>query len=85
VKVSELQGLLSKVQSVAGDVEVILKSAETEAQTVISDLAIHLDPSTGQTGGSLEVTHAPAPEPVAESKASPAADAADSAPSEPVS
>ena len=66
MKLSDLQALLTKVQTIAGDVDVVLKAADTEAQTVISDLAIHLDPSTGQAGGTLEVTHAPAGPPLAD-------------------
>lgn len=57
MKISDLQGLLGKVQSIAGDVEVVLKAAETEVETVITDLGIHLDPSSGNAGGTLEVTH----------------------------
>lgn len=66
MKLSELQALFSKVNSIAGDVEVVLKSAEDEVETVITDLAVHLDPTTGATGGTLEVTHgaaSPAPPP----------------------
>lgn len=62
---SELQGLLSKVQSIAGDVEIVLKDAVSEAETVITDLGIHLDPTSATAGGTLEVTHGPAPVPAA--------------------
>lgn len=60
MKVSELVGLLSKVQQFASDVDVVLKAAENEAETVISDLAIHIAPD-GTTGGTLEITHGTAP------------------------
>lgn len=67
MKISDLSSLLTKVQSIAGDVEVVLKSAETELETVITDLAVHISPETGSTGGTLEVEHAPAvPAPLAD-------------------
>lgn len=63
MKISDLSALLAKVQSIAGDVDVVLKAAETAAETVITDLGIHLDPTTAVAGGTLEIQHAPATPP----------------------
>ena len=57
MKLSDLQQLLTKVQTIAGDVEVVLKDAVSEAETVITDLGIHLDPTTAQAGGTLTIEH----------------------------
>jgi hypothetical protein len=67
VKISDLTALLSRVQQIAGDVDVVLQAADTEAETVITDLGIHLDPASGSVGSSLTITHgtAPAPPPAA--------------------
>lgn len=66
MKLSELQQILSKVQTFAGDVEVALRAAVTEAETVISDLSVHLDPTSGEAAGKLVVTHAAATDTPAE-------------------
>lgn len=63
MKLSELTALFSKVNSIAGDVEIVLKDAETDIEHVITDLSIHLDPSSGAVGGALTVEHGVAPEP----------------------
>lgn len=62
MKISEVQGLLSKVQSITGDVEVVLKAAESEAETIIQSVAIELG-ADGGTPTTVTVAHAPAPEP----------------------
>lgn len=72
MKISDLSQLLSRVQQTAGDLEVVFKAAEGDAETVITDLGIHLDPTSGETVGKLEIAHGtapPAPEPKAETPA----------------
>lgn len=61
MKISDLAALLSKVQQIAGDVDVVLEDAQTEASSVITDLGIHLDPSSGVPGGTLTIQHGQAP------------------------
>jgi hypothetical protein len=63
MKISDLTALLSRVQSIAGDVEVVLKAAETEVETVITDLGIHLDPTSAAAGGTLTIEHGTATPP----------------------
>jgi hypothetical protein len=65
LKISDLTGLLNKVQQIAGDVEVELQAAEGEAKSFITDLGIHLDPTTASAGGTLTITHGDAPPPPA--------------------
>lgn len=68
MKISELQGLLSKVQNVVGDAEVILKAAEGGAETVLHTVGIELGASGDPTSQAVTVTHgepAATPEPVA--------------------
>lgn len=61
MKISDLSALLSKVTQTAGDVDVVLKDDSTEVETVITDLAIHIDPASGGVGGTLEIMHGAAP------------------------
>lgn len=57
MKLSELQALLSKAQTAVGDADVILKDAETAAETVVTDLTFKLDAATGAPGGTVVVGH----------------------------
>jgi hypothetical protein len=57
VKLSELTAAFQKVQSVAGDVDVVLKDVGSEAKTVIKSIGLHIDPSSGQAGGTVELEH----------------------------
>ena len=61
MKLSELQTVLSKVSQIAGDVDVVLKAAEGDLETVITDLGIHLDPTSGNAGSTLTIEHGTAP------------------------
>lgn len=61
MKISDLSAVLSRVQQIAGDVDVVFKDAESEAETVINDLGLHLDPSGSSDGGKLTITHGDAP------------------------
>ena len=74
--ISDLVGLLGKVQSMAGDVDVVLRHAVDGVETVVKDLQIHLTPSTGQAGGSLVIEHETAPAPPPPEPAPPATDTA---------
>lgn len=65
-RISELSAALGKVQQVAGDVPVILRDAESGAETVLLSLGINLDPSGDLAGGNVVFEHgqsAPVPEP----------------------
>ena len=55
MKLSELSSLLTKVQSIAGDVDVVLRAAEGDLETVISDLVVHIDPTTGSPESTLAI------------------------------
>lgn len=61
MKISELAGLLAKVQNIAGDVDVVLKDAASEVETVITDFVMHLSPSDGSVTGGVSIEHGPAP------------------------
>ena len=61
MKISELTQLLSKVTQLGGDLEVVLKAAEGEAETVITDLGIHLKPTGGGVQSTLTIEHGSAP------------------------
>lgn len=65
MKISELSNLLTKVQSIGGDLDVVLHDAAEEAETVITDLAVHISPESGGVDGKLTITHGDAPPPAA--------------------
>lgn len=65
MKASELTAIIAKVQQVAGDVDIVLRNAETAAETAITDLVVHLSPQTGATGGTLSIEHSGSPAPAA--------------------
>lgn len=75
MKISDLTAVLSRVQQIAGDVEVVFKDAASEAETVINDLGLHLDPSGNSDGGKLTITHGDAPPAPAEGENAGAGDA----------
>ena len=68
MKISELVGVLNKVQQVAGDVPIVLKAVEDGAETGLLSVGVHIDPTTAE-GGSVALEHgqappaSPAPEP----------------------
>lgn len=66
MKISDLSAMLSKVTQLAGDLEVVLKAAEGEAETVITDLGIHLSPASGTAGSTLTIEHGTPPPAVVE-------------------
>lgn len=79
MKISDLSALLTRVQQIAGDVDVVLKAAEGEAETVISNLGINLKPDASGPAGSLVIEHGEAsapPEADPAASPEPAADAA---------
>lgn len=61
MKISELSNLLTKVQSIGGDLDVVLQDAKTELETVINDLAVHISPESGTVDGKLVIAHGDAP------------------------
>lgn len=73
--VSELQQGLSKIQASIGDVEVVLKAAEQEAETVVKSFEVSLSPTGSATGSAVTIVHGtadpapPTPEPVEPSNA----------------
>lgn len=74
MKISELTALLTKVQQIAGDVEVTLEAAADKVETIITDLGVHLDPADPTAGSKLTIEHGEAPPP-AEPTAEPEGDA----------
>lgn len=81
MKVSALQGVLSRIQQIAGDVEVVIKAAEDGVSEAITDLEIHLDPNDAAAPGTVTAQLGPAPA-APEPEAAPA-DPAPDAPADP--
>lgn len=66
MKISDLQGLLTKVGQYAQDAEIVLKDAESGAETVLQDVEIKLT-ADGTGTGSVVLNHtAAAPAPASE-------------------
>lgn len=64
--ISEVQALLTKVQQVAGDADVVLRAAEGAAETVIQTVGIELGAGGNPASSEVTITHgppAPAPAP----------------------
>lgn len=61
MKVSELTAALQKVQQIAGDVEIKVKHAEQDIETVLRDIVVHVDPASGGASGKAVLQHEPAP------------------------
>jgi hypothetical protein len=55
-----IQGL-NKLTQFAGELPVVIKDAETEAETVLHSIGINIDPAGGTANGSISLNHAPAP------------------------
>jgi hypothetical protein len=60
--VSQLIAALQKVSQLAGDVPVVLKHAESEAETVLQSIGVHINPTTGETSGEAVLEHGDAPD-----------------------
>lgn len=76
MKVSELSAALAKVQTIAGDAEIVLRDALSDAETVITDLGVKLDLTGGAKDGTLVVGHSAAEPVEPEAPAAPAEPAA---------
>lgn len=63
--ISELIAALDRAQQFAGDIPVILRAAESAAESIVTTLGIHLDPSTGGSSSVVHLEHA-VPVPVVE-------------------
>ena len=61
--VQEVIALLSKVQSLAGDLPVVFKAVEGEAVTVLHKIGIEISPESGLAAGTVTVVHGPEPTP----------------------
>lgn len=66
--ISELLAALGKVNQLAGDIPIVLKHVESEAETELLSLGLHIDPTSAEVGGSVTLEHgtppaAPAPTP----------------------
>lgn len=72
MKLSELIAGLNKLTQFAGDLPVVIKNVESEAETVLHSIGINIDPSSGTANGSVTINHGTAPEPAPEP--APAAD-----------
>lgn len=71
--VSEIIAALSRVQQIAGDLPVVFKEIESDAETVLQSIGVNIDPNSGAAGGSVTLQHSTAP-------AAPAAPPAEQAP-----
>lgn len=70
--VAEVIALLSKVQSMAGDLPVVFKAVDGAAETVLHKIGLELEPSSGTAQGTVTVLHGPAPADPAPAPADPA-------------
>ena len=70
MKISELVGVLNKVQQVAGDVPIVLKAIEDGAETGLLSVGVHIDPTT-EEGGSVALEHGQAPSPASDPEPEP--------------
>lgn len=61
MKVSELAATLAKVQQIAGDIDVVLRAAESTDEQVVTDLVLYLDPVSGTADDSLVIEYGAAP------------------------
>lgn len=61
MKISELQSVLARLSQAAGDVEVAFKGALSDAETAITDLEIHLDPTDAAVPGTAAIHLGDAP------------------------
>lgn len=59
--ISELINALGKINQIAGDIPVVLKHVEQEAETELVSLGLHIDPTSGSTGGKITLEHGAAP------------------------
>lgn len=57
---SEFISGLQRFTQIAGDLPVIFKDAETEAETVLHAVGINVDLGSGAAAGSVTVAHGPA-------------------------
>lgn len=78
--VAEVIGLLSKVQSMAGDLPVVFKAVEGEAETVLHKIGLEIAPGDGTATGTVTVVHGP--EAVAAVEPTPAPDPAPAPPAQ---
>jgi hypothetical protein len=78
MQVSKLIEALQRVVQVAGDVPVVLRELESDAETELKSLGVHIDAQTGDTGGNVTLEHAAASpsNPPSEAPAEPTAPAA---------
>lgn len=76
---SELIAGLQRFTQIAGDLPVIFKAVEGEAETVLHDIGININPTAGSATGSVTINHGVAPVAPA-----PATDTPDSTPVPPV-
>jgi len=61
MKVTELIAALQKVQQVAGDVPVVLKDVEGDAETALLSIGVHIDPTSGSPVGGVTLEHGEQP------------------------
>jgi hypothetical protein len=67
VNISDVTAALTKVSQLVGDVPVVLRDLETDAETELKSLEVSIDAATGQTSSIVTVTHGPpAPAPALE-------------------
>ena len=61
VTITQLVAALQKVNQIAGDIPVVVKHVEQDAETALLHFGLDLDPASGSTGSKLILTHGPAP------------------------
>lgn len=66
MKLSELIAGLNKLTQFAGDLPVVIKDVESEAETVLHSIGVNIDPTSGTANGSVTINHGTAPEPAPE-------------------
>lgn len=54
---SEIIAALQKVQSIAGDIPVVLRRVEDDVETELLSIGVHIDPATSSTKGSVALEH----------------------------
>jgi hypothetical protein len=66
MKIADLQTVLTKVQQITGEAEVILKDVETGAETVLQNIGLELGADGSVSSSVVTINHGPAapdPEP----------------------
>jgi hypothetical protein len=80
VKISELQGILSKASQLLGDAPIIFKAVESEAETAFHAIEVSITSSDPTEPGTVTLVHGPAQTPAPAGVADPLVPAAPAEP-----